>query len=130
MIFREIANTGLDGNNVIPEAGFDGLMQVISEANLHLSECSKTINTRRHLLLYRHALGQVLLCGSELGWRSSATKIIVLITDSSLHVAGDGLIAGIWKPYDTTQCSLVPVSRRLAVVSWKAPPSTGTDKIV
>ena len=71
----------------------------------------------------RHVPGQVLLCGAELGWRSSATKIIVLITDSSLHVAGDGLIAGIWKPYDTTRCSLVQVSR-LELVSWEAPPST------
>ena len=46
-----------------------------------------------------------------LGWRRDVTKIVVLITDAPQHISGDGLVAGIWKPYKH-ECSLVDVSRQ------------------
>ena len=55
---------------------------------------------------------EVLLCQNTamLGWRRDVTKIVVLITDAPQHISGDGLVAGIWKPYKH-ECSLVDVSR-------------------
>ena len=53
---------------------------------------------------------EVLLCQNTamLGWRRDVTKIVVLITDAPQHISGDGLVAGIWKPYKH-ECSLVDV---------------------
>ena len=55
----------------------------------------------------------MLLCQNTamLGWRRDVTKIVVLITDAPQHISGDGLVAGIWKPYKH-ECSLVDVSRQ------------------
>ena len=52
----------------------------------------------------------MLLCQNTatLGWRRDVTKIVVLITDAPQHISGDGLVAGIWKPYKH-ECSLVEV---------------------
>ena len=52
----------------------------------------------------------MLLCQNTamLGWRRDVTKIVVLITDAPQHISGDGLVAGIWKPYKH-ECSLVDV---------------------
>ena len=46
----------------------------------------------------------MVLCGAEkkLGFRRDANKIIVFITDAPCHIAGDGILAGIWKPYSHT----------------------------
>jgi len=52
------------------------------------------------------ALMQVILCQDEIGWTDGRTHIILLLTDAPYHFAGDGILAGIWKPYDTTKCSL------------------------
>ena len=62
------------------------------------------------------ALLQVLLCKSEVGWREGVTKIVVLITDAAPHVAGNGLMAGIWKPFSdiADRCSL----RTESSTSW------------
>ena len=65
----------LVGNYDTPEAGMDGLMQV-------------------------------LLCNDEIGWRKLSTHIIVFITDAPSHIAGDGILGGIWKPYEH-KCNLV-----------------------
>ncbi|XP_026756972.2 integrin beta pat-3-like [Galleria mellonella] len=46
------------------------------------------------------ALAQVLSCTDEIGWRKQSRKIIVLLTDAEYHAAGDGIAAGIYKPYD------------------------------
>ena len=48
---------------------------------------------------------QVVLCKKKLGFRPESNKIIVFITDAPCHIAGDGILAGIWKPYNHT-CSL------------------------
>ena len=46
-----------------------------------------------------------MLCEDEIGWRTDATRIIVFITDAPCHIAGDGIMAGLWKPYEHV-CSL------------------------
>nr|CAI5839042.1 unnamed protein product [Callosobruchus analis] len=51
------------------------------------------------------AILQILVCGRRVGWNPQSRKIIVLATDSLLHTAGDGLLAGaVRKP--TEQCFL------------------------
>jgi len=65
----QIRKSQVSANYDTPEAGFDGLMQVI-------------------------------LCKDAIGWRDHSTHIIVFITDAPSHIAGDGLIGGIWKPYE------------------------------
>jgi len=73
-LIEEIRKSDVSANYDTPEAGLDGLMQVI-------------------------------LCKNEIGWRDHSTHIIVFITDAPSHIAGDGLIGGIWKPYEH-RCSL------------------------
>ncbi|KAG8227222.1 hypothetical protein J437_LFUL003428 [Ladona fulva] len=46
------------------------------------------------------ALMQVIVCSKEIGWREKARHIIILSTDDSFHMAGDGKLAGIVKPND------------------------------
>ncbi|CAH2104938.1 unnamed protein product [Euphydryas editha] len=46
------------------------------------------------------ALAQVITCKNEIGWRNESRKIIIVLTDQSYHVAGDGKWAGIFQPYD------------------------------
>ena len=45
---------------------------------------------------------KVILCGEKIGWRPDVTKIIVLITDAPQHISGDGIVGGMWRPYDHT----------------------------
>ena len=40
------------------------------------------------------------MCGETIRWRPDVTKIIVLITDAPQHISGDGIVGGMWKPYD------------------------------
>ncbi|RVE54652.1 hypothetical protein evm_000773 [Chilo suppressalis] len=47
------------------------------------------------------ALAQAISCKERIGWNKESRKIIVVLSDAgSFHSAGDGLIAGIFKPYD------------------------------
>lgn len=46
------------------------------------------------------ALAQVCACEHEIGWRNESTKIVIVLTDSPYHSAGDGKWAGINRPYD------------------------------
>ena len=71
---QQIRKSEVSANYDTPEAGLDGLAQVI-------------------------------LCQNEIGWRNHSTHIIVFITDAPSHIAGDGIIGGIWKPYEH-RCSL------------------------
>lgn len=41
------------------------------------------------------ALMQVIVCPKEIGWKEQARKIVILVTDGFMHLAGDGLLAGI-----------------------------------
>ncbi|KAH8257650.1 hypothetical protein KR038_003267, partial [Drosophila bunnanda] len=41
------------------------------------------------------ALMQVIVCPKEIGWKEQARKVVVLVTDGFMHLAGDGLLAGI-----------------------------------
>ncbi|KAH8412694.1 hypothetical protein KR009_004851 [Drosophila setifemur] len=51
------------------------------------------------------ALMQVIVCPKEIGWKEQARKVVILVTDGLLHLAGDGLLAGIVKRNDK-QCHL------------------------
>lgn len=46
------------------------------------------------------ALGQVMACKEQIGWRKQSRKIIVFLTDGNYHATSDGKLAGITKPYD------------------------------
>jgi len=61
-----------EGNKDSPEAGLDALMQ---------------------LLLCRDS-------NNPIGWRPNVKGMIVFITNAPSHLAGDGLLGGIWKPYE------------------------------
>ncbi|XP_060523275.1 integrin beta-nu-like [Cylas formicarius] len=46
------------------------------------------------------AISQILVCNKKFGWTENSRKLIVLSTDSLLHTAGDGLLAGAVKKND------------------------------
>ncbi|XP_063838955.1 integrin beta pat-3-like [Ostrinia nubilalis] len=46
------------------------------------------------------ALAQVITCTDLIKWRTESRKLILLFTDGPFHQAGDGISAGIYKPYD------------------------------
>ncbi|XP_072301480.1 integrin beta-2 [Eucyclogobius newberryi] len=46
------------------------------------------------------AMMQATVCGDQVGWRNSSTRLIVLTTDAGFHMAGDGRLAGILDPND------------------------------
>ena len=60
--------------NDSPEAGLDGLVQVIN-------------------------------CKDIIGWRDGIMHLIIYISDATFHFAGDGIYAGIWRPYNAS-CQL------------------------
>ncbi|KAJ8946346.1 hypothetical protein NQ318_004236 [Aromia moschata] len=48
------------------------------------------------------AILQILVCGKKMGWTVASRKIILIPTDSFLHSAGDGILAGaVLKPNNT-----------------------------
>ena len=47
-----------------------------------------------------HSAPKVVLCENRIGFRPGANKMVVFITDAPCHIAGDGIMAGIWKPYN------------------------------
>ncbi|XP_044249425.2 integrin beta-nu [Drosophila takahashii] len=51
------------------------------------------------------ALMQVIVCTNEIGWKQQARKVVILVTDGFMHLAGEGLLAGITQPNDK-QCHL------------------------
>eukprot|EP00095_Tigriopus_kingsejongensis_P005832 maker-scaffold425_size175135-snap-gene-0.46 protein:Tk05832 transcript:maker-scaffold425_size175135-snap-gene-0.46-mRNA-1 annotation:"integrin beta-5-like" len=55
------------------------------------------------------ALMQVIACEEIVGWRQSARKVVILITDEDSHFAYDGHMGGIPAPNDG-QCHLSPSS--------------------
>uniref|UniRef100_UPI0037E938FA integrin beta-2 isoform X2 n=1 Tax=Semicossyphus pulcher TaxID=241346 RepID=UPI0037E938FA len=52
------------------------------------------------------AMMQATVCGDQIGWRNSSTRLIVLTTDAGFHMAGDGKLAGILEPNDE-RCHMV-----------------------
>jgi len=60
-----------DGNKDSPEGGLDGLMQLLL--------CQDNQN--------------------PFGWRQGVKGIVVFVTNAPSHLAGDGLLGGVWKPY-------------------------------
>lgn len=46
------------------------------------------------------ALMQIMVCGDRVGWEEHTRKIIVLATDSKMHLAGEGKLAGIVRSND------------------------------
>ncbi|XP_077472896.1 integrin beta-2 [Stigmatopora argus] len=51
------------------------------------------------------AMMQAAVCGDQIGWRNSSTRLLVLATDDGFHMAGDGKLAGILEPNDE-QCHM------------------------
>ncbi|XP_055593573.1 integrin beta-nu [Uranotaenia lowii] len=48
------------------------------------------------------ALMQVLVCKERIGWGENTRKIVILATNGFMHMAGDGLLAGITERNDKT----------------------------
>ena len=46
------------------------------------------------------AMMQAIVCRDVVGWREKSRKILLVMTDDSVHTAGDGTLAGIYKPND------------------------------
>ncbi|KAI4464729.1 integrin beta subunit [Holotrichia oblita] len=51
------------------------------------------------------ALMQTIVCKDQIGWRDTATHLIVFSTDATYHFAGDGKLGGLYEPNDM-QCHL------------------------
>lgn len=45
---------------------------------------------------------QILVCREEIGWNDKTRKMVLFATDGPMHVAGDGLMAGLIKKNDKT----------------------------
>ena len=74
---KEVDESSILPKNVLndsPEAGLDGLVQVIN-------------------------------CKDIIGWREDTMHLIIYISDGPFHFAGDGIYAGIWRPYNSS-CQL------------------------
>lgn len=46
------------------------------------------------------AMMQAVICTNVVGWREEARKVLMVMTDDLMHVAGDGRLAGIYRPND------------------------------
>ncbi|KAL0821848.1 hypothetical protein ABMA28_005255 [Loxostege sticticalis] len=46
------------------------------------------------------ALVQAIACGERVGWSTHSRKIVILLTDGSIHTAGDGKLAGATRKND------------------------------
>ena len=46
------------------------------------------------------AMLQVVVCDDIIGWRDNSRKILLVMTDDTMHTAGDGALVGITKPSD------------------------------
>ncbi|XP_058062590.1 integrin beta-nu [Anopheles bellator] len=66
------------------------------------------------------ALMQVLVCENQIGWGNNTRKIVVVATDGWLHMAGDGLLAGIIRENDK-QCHLSADGNFVDVLKYDYP---------
>ena len=46
------------------------------------------------------AMMQAVVCTDVVGWREEARKVLLVMTDTLMHTAGDGRLAGIYRPND------------------------------
>ena len=46
------------------------------------------------------AMMQAVVCTDVVGWREEARKVLLVMTDALMHTAGDGRLAGIYRPND------------------------------
>ena len=46
------------------------------------------------------AMMQAVVCTNVVGWREEARKVLLVMTDDLMHTAGDGRLAGIYRPND------------------------------
>ena len=46
------------------------------------------------------AMMQAVVCTDVVGWREEARKVLLVMTDDLMHTAGDGRLAGIYRPND------------------------------
>ena len=46
------------------------------------------------------AMMQAVVCTEVVGWREEARKVLLVMTDDLMHTAGDGRLAGIYRPND------------------------------
>lgn len=43
---------------------------------------------------------QILVCGERIGWKNESRKLVLLLTNGLLHLAGDGKLAGLAQKAD------------------------------
>lgn len=72
------------------------------------------------------ALAQVMAC--NVIWSTKSRRVIVLFTDSSQHVVGDGRAAGIFKPYDN-ECYTDPSGVYTKELEMDYPSLVGINKL-
>ncbi|XP_015190709.1 PREDICTED: integrin beta-PS-like [Polistes dominula] len=90
-----------------PAYGFKHQLSLTENAKLFQEEVRKT-ETSGNIDLPEgsfDALMQAIVCSKEIGWRDKARHLLVLSTDDTFHLAGDGKLAGIVEPNDC-QCHL------------------------
>lgn len=66
------------------------------------------------------ALMQVLVCPRSIGWKDEARKIVILVTDGYMHLAGDGKLAGIVERNDK-KCHLSETGEYLGSLKYDYP---------
>ncbi|KAL1375620.1 hypothetical protein pipiens_004614 [Culex pipiens pipiens] len=90
-----------------PTYGFRHRLQITKNTDKFIEKL-KTSNVSANLDNLEgglDALMQVLVCGDRIGWGENTRKIVILATNGYLHMAGDGLLAGITQRNDK-QCHL------------------------
>ncbi|XP_053673915.1 integrin beta-nu [Anopheles nili] len=90
-----------------PTYGFRHRLQITRDINSFIAQVKESNVTGNvdNLEAGLDALMQVLVCEKQIGWGTNTRKIVVIATDGWLHMAGDGLLAGI-VPENDKQCHL------------------------
>ncbi|XP_035783330.1 integrin beta-nu-like isoform X1 [Anopheles albimanus] len=90
-----------------PTYGFRHRLRISSDINSFIEQVKQSNVTGNidNLEAGLDALMQVLVCEKQIGWGSNTRKIVIIATDGLLHMAGDGLLAGIVRDNDK-QCHL------------------------
>ncbi|XP_071811868.1 integrin beta-1-like isoform X2 [Apostichopus japonicus] len=52
------------------------------------------------------AIAQAALCTEDIGWRNESRRLLLVTSDDTFHIEGDGKMAGILRPFDG-RCHLV-----------------------
>ncbi|CAB3234146.1 unnamed protein product [Arctia plantaginis] len=77
------------------------LTNQINEFIEHVNSSSVTANLD-NAEAQLDALVQVISCGDKIGWSTRSRKIVILLSDGLMHIAGDGKLGGATKKNDET----------------------------